>query len=77
MPFKKIRHPDQLRHLLKTISWRVVGTLDTMVLSYIITGSMKMGMAIGGLEVFTKMILYYFHERVWFKYVKLGRSSSS
>lgn len=44
-----------------------------MIVSYIITGSIKVGMAIGGFEVFTKMILYYFHERVWFKYVSLGR----
>jgi uncharacterized membrane protein len=69
MRFKK---PDQIRHILKTISWRIVGTVDTMIVSYIITGSIKIGMAIGGFEVFTKMILYYFHERVWNK-VKWGR----
>lgn len=68
-----MKNPDQLRHILKTISWRIVGTIDTMIVSYIITGSIKVGMAIGGFEVFTKMILYYFHERVWYKYVSLGR----
>jgi adenylylsulfate kinase len=68
-----MKNPDQLRHILKTISWRIVGTIDTMIVSYIITGSIKVGMAIGGFEVFTKMILYYLHERVWFKYVSLGR----
>ena len=60
------------RHILKTISWRVIGTLDTMILSCIITGSLKIGMAIGGVEVITKMILYYFHERIWYKYSKFG-----
>ncbi len=69
----KFKNPDQIRHILKTISWRIVGTMDTMVVSYIITGSIKIGMAIGGFEVFTKMILYYFHERIWFKYVRFGR----
>ncbi len=69
----KFKNPDKIRHILKTISWRIVGTMDTMVVSYIITGSIKIGMAIGGFEVFTKMILYYFHERIWFKYVKFGR----
>jgi uncharacterized membrane protein len=44
-----------------------------MFVSYIITGSIKIGMAIGGFEVFTKMILYYFHERIWFKHIKIGR----
>ena len=60
------------RHIAKTISWRVIGTLDTMILSGIITGSWEMGLAIGGVEVFTKMFLYFLHERVWYKYSKFG-----
>lgn len=60
------------RHILKTITWRIIGTLDTMTLSWIITGSLKIGMAIGGIEVITKMILYYLHERVWYKYSDFG-----
>ena len=48
-----------------------------MVVSFFITGSIKVGMAIGGFEVFTKMVLYYFHERLWFKYVDLGRNGAS
>lgn len=60
------------RHIAKTISWRVIGTLDTIVLSGIITGSWELGLAIGGVEVFTKMILYFFHERIWYKYIKFG-----
>jgi uncharacterized membrane protein len=61
------------RHLAKTITWRIVGTIDTMVLSWIITGSLKIGLAIGGTEVITKMILYFLHERAWYKWGKLGR----
>jgi len=60
------------RHILKTITWRIVGTLDTMILSWIITGSLKIGMTIGGVEVITKMILYYLHERVWYKFSNFG-----
>lgn len=60
------------RHLAKTISWRAIGTLDTIVLSGIITGSWELGLAIGGVEVFTKMILYFLHERVWYKWIKYG-----
>ena len=55
----------KLRSLLKTISWRIVGTVDTMCLGWIITGSPLVGLKIGALELFTKMILYYFHERIW------------
>ena len=60
------------RHILKTITWRIVGTLDTIILSWIITGSLKIGMAIGGVEVITKMVLYYFHERAWYKFSNFG-----
>jgi len=60
------------RHIAKTISWRVIGTLDTIVLSGIITGSWSTGLAIGGVEVFTKMALYFLHERVWYTYSEFG-----
>ena len=55
------------RHLLKTITWRVIGTLDTMLIAWIISGDPLIGVSIGGVELFTKMILYYMHERVWYK----------
>ncbi|MBN7810141.1 DUF2061 domain-containing protein [Algoriphagus sp. H41] len=53
------------KSLLKSISWRIVGTLDTIVISYFITGQLVMAVSIGSVEVFSKIILYYFHERVW------------
>ncbi|MEO9891014.1 DUF2061 domain-containing protein [Aurantibacter sp.] len=55
------------RHLIKTITWRIIGTLDTILLSWFITGSPTTGLKIGGVEVVTKMILYYVHERAWYK----------
>ena len=55
------------RHIAKTISWRFVGTIDTIVLSWLISGYLSLGLQIGFLEVITKMILYYFHEQLWFK----------
>ena len=55
------------RHIAKTISWRLIGTLDTIVLSWLISGDLSLGLQIGFLEVITKMILYYFHERLWFE----------
>lgn len=55
------------RHIAKTITWRIVGTLDTIVISWIISGDITIGFGIGGIEVFTKMILYYLHERVWYQ----------
>lgn len=55
------------RHILKTISWRLIGTLDTIILSWVISGDPLTGLKIGGLEVISKMILYYGHERVWYR----------
>ncbi|NER16167.1 DUF2061 domain-containing protein [Spongiivirga citrea] len=70
-----ILRPDQSKQtsdspkisLLKTISWRIIGTLDTMIISYLLTGDMKIAFGIGGIEVVSKMVLYYFHERIWNK----------
>lgn len=56
--------------LLKTISWRIIGTIDTMLISYILTGKLDIAMGIGGIEVVSKMILYYLHERTWIKLLK-------
>jgi uncharacterized membrane protein len=50
---------------IKAISWRAVGTIDTMVLATIITGNPFTGLKIGGTELLTKIILYYLHERAW------------
>jgi uncharacterized membrane protein len=61
------RDPSVKRHLAKTITWRIVGTIDTMILGWLISGNPVIGLKIGGLEVGTKMILYFIHERTWFK----------
>ena len=60
------------RHALKTVTWRILGTLDTFLLSWLITGSLKLGATIGAVEIITKMVLYYFHERIWYNYSKYG-----
>lgn len=56
--------------VMKTLSWRLIGTLDTMIISYFITGKLDVAIGIGGVEVFSKMILYYLHERAWLKVLK-------
>jgi len=58
-------HSNNSRSLVKTVTWRTIGTMDTIIISYFITGSIAMGAAIGGTELFTKMFLYYLHERGW------------
>lgn len=53
------------KHLLKTISWRLLATFTTVLLAWVISGDPMIGLAVGGWEFFIKMILYYFHERAW------------
>lgn len=57
------------KSIIKTISWCIVGTIDTMVIAYVLTGELTLAASIGTVEVFTKMILYYFHERFWNKFI--------
>jgi uncharacterized membrane protein len=59
------RADKPVKSALKAVSWRIVGTIDTMIISYFITGKVAVALSIGSVEVFTKMILYYFHERLW------------
>ncbi len=60
------------RSVVKTISWRAVGTLDTIFISWLITGTWTYAFSIGGVELFTKMLLFYFHERAWTR-INFGR----
>ena len=61
-----IANPNK-RHILKTFTWRGVGTLDTVLVSWLITGNPLTGLKIGGLETVSKMFLYYGHEKLWYK----------
>ena len=53
------------RSLLKAVSWRITGTLDTFVISFIVTGRATIAGSIAATELLTKIALYYGHERVW------------
>ena len=55
------------RSLAKTISWRIIATLDTFIISFFITKEIKIAGIIAALEVLTKTFLYFFHERMWNK----------
>ncbi len=63
-----------IRSVVKTISWRILGTIDTMIIAYIITGSLSNAFTIGSIEIITKMILYFFHERIW-NQIKWGKQN--
>lgn len=71
-----MRRFNRKRHIAKTLTWRLVGTLDTIIISWIVSGDFRIGAAIGGAEVITKMLLYYLHERVWYR-TRIFNSQSS
>jgi uncharacterized membrane protein len=60
------------RSAAKAISWRIIGTADTFLIAWLITKEPVSAASIASLEVLTKTLLYYFHERGW-NFVKWGR----
>ena len=53
------------RSFIKSVSWRIIGTIDTILISYFVTGKIDFALSIGMIELVTKMGLYVVHERVW------------
>ena len=62
-----------VRSLAKAVSWRVTGTIDTFVISWIITGHVLLATGIAFTEIMTKIALFWLHERVWNK-ISWGRN---
>jgi len=60
------------RSLVKAVSWRLTGSMDTLFITFLITRQIKWAFYVSGVELFTKIFLYYVHERVWNK-IPLGR----
>ena len=63
---------DKKRHLFKTITWRIIATSFTFLVVWAITGEIEIGISIGIIDFVGKMILYYYHERCWYKYTDFG-----
>jgi uncharacterized membrane protein len=64
---------DFKRHILKTITYRVLGTLTTIVTAYLLGASIQVSSLLGLGELLLKPIIYFIHERIWFKYVKFKK----
>lgn len=64
--FKKSTSSEKpIRSVVKAISWRLVGTIDTLLVSWYATGDLTVASSIASIDFATKMILYFFHERAW------------
>ena len=62
----------QIRSVLKSISFRIIATVTTITLVYLLTDKWSVAMGIGILEFTSKLALYYIHERVWNR-INFGR----
>jgi uncharacterized membrane protein len=61
-----------LRSVVKSLSWRFIGTADTLVVSYVVTGEIGLATSIAFVDFLTKLLLYFFHERIW-NHIKWGK----
>ncbi|HID32468.1 MAG TPA: DUF2061 domain-containing protein [bacterium (Candidatus Stahlbacteria)] len=53
------------RTLIKSITWRILGMVTTILIVYAFTGRLLLSLEVGGVEVVLKVIIYFLHERVW------------
>jgi uncharacterized membrane protein len=65
------------RHFAKAISWRIVGSIDSLLIAWLVTGSFELGAILGGAKLITATVLYYIHERIWYKHIKFGITKQS
>ena len=64
------------RSFVKALSWRLTGTIDTIIISFVVTHRFSLAISIGFIELFTKVFLFYLHERIWNR-VSFGRIKPS
>ena len=60
------------RHILKTLSYRILGTITTVTTAYMLGVSMELSSLLGVGELLLKPIIYFLHERVWYKFIRIG-----
>lgn len=60
-----------VRHILKTISYRILGTLTTVATAYLLGASLELSSILGVAELVVKPLIYFVHERVWYKNIRL------
>jgi len=63
---------ERRRHILKAVTWRVIATLTTILLAWLFTNEIELALKFGAAEVVIKLLVYYFHERAWYKWIKFG-----
>jgi len=60
------------RHILKTVTYRIIGTIQTVGISYYISGNLYLSGGLGVIELISKPFIYFFHERIWYVFSNYG-----
>ena len=68
-----MRENSLKRHILKTISYRILGTLTTVIVAYSLGASLKVSSMLGVGELVLKPVIYFLHERLWYKYIRIKK----
>ena len=68
-----MRENSLKRHILKTISYRILGTLTTVLIAYSLGASLKVSSMLGVGELVLKPVIYFLHERLWYKYIRIKK----
>jgi len=74
LPHQPLSREAHRRSLTKAITWRVTGSVDTFLISWLVTGNAVLAGTISAIEIVTKIFLYYLHERVWGK-IRWGKQA--
>jgi len=64
--------PQVKRHIAKSITYRILGTITTVLLATMAGLPIKWASLMGLGELIIKPIIYFLHERFWYKFVKYG-----
>ena len=75
--YKVKKNPDFVRHICKTISYRVLNLFITFFIIYFLTGDPKISLAFSTIEIVVKSSFYFLHERIWFKYIRFKKNNEN
>lgn len=65
MPDNQRKKESRLRSIFKAFTWRIVASITTITVAYFVTGDISKAGIVGVFDFVIKLLLYYFHERIW------------
>jgi uncharacterized membrane protein len=60
------------RHLAKAVTWRIIASITTALIAWFFGLPPKAVGAVFVADLIIKFVLYYGHERLWYKHIRFG-----